>query len=268
MATKRKSYTEFTGDTEDVTEKNPEKKIEINTTELKKDKIFWQKTIWYWICWTMLLCIIAIILAIISSSMLNNLSIFRYLISEPYELELGYGELDSLGNPINFIERCVNDTPLNIPIIINNHEKFSIGHKCRQNKNKCEFNVCNINGKCENTVQMGECFEDTQCYDSYGQDYKCNTTTCNCVFQPQCSTDSQCPDLKKPCSSMVCNSTGFCVEILNDGATCSSSDQCFTLTNSANYICNQTTCGCQMFSLFGLNYADQKATIMGFKAKS
>lgn len=189
-----------------------------------------------------------LILTAIFASYFVNLKVYRYLVSPPLEFDTAFGVPEAGDAPRIYIAQCTNETGTSIPIKFQNHGKLVISYLCPQTKNQCELNVCNADYQCEKVVVQGECSEDTECYSAYGPNYRCNTTTCSCQIESQCLTSADCPRSSSPCSNYVCNGSNVCVEELNLGATCSSSDQCFAAFNDSNYKCDQTTCACEFHS--------------------
>lgn len=88
------------------------------------------------------------------------------------------------------------------------------------------------------------CSEDSECYNTYGPDYRCNPANCSCIQEKKCYLDADCPVIDSPCSAFTCNASGSCVQTLNNGSTCYSSDQCLVDKDSQFYYCNQTSCQC------------------------
>lgn len=205
--------------------------------------------------WSTLCISIPVVIALIISALFAHkmgiLHIYRHLESPPFILGTA---LVIDGDVLTYISQCVNDTGVDpIEVKLLNKQNYAISYLCSQTKNKCEKHGCNGNNQCEKILTIGECSENTECFNAYGPDYICDIDICGCVKKRQCLIDSDCEDLNQPCSFFSCNSSGICAQTLKPGATCFSSDQCFELMDDSDWRCNQTSCACEYFSPFSSN---------------
>jgi len=111
----------------------------------------------------------------------------------------------------------------------------------------CVQLFCNGNNKCqERTTPPGTCSLDTQCENSLGLGFRCQTSTCTCVPIPMaaiCTTNADCPIISnRTCVEYICNSQNLCEEITSPPGQCSLTEQCNDMFG-VGFICDDT-CMC------------------------
>lgn len=194
-----------------------------------------------------LLCILmgAAIAAWFGMHRWQNLLIYNILLSAPLDQGTAFGINGFDIAPDVYIEECTNSTGTQREMKIENRASFAMAYMCPLTKNSCDIYLCGGNGTCSLNLTTGAlCSTDSECFTEMGTGYRCDNTTCTCVRNMGCVTIEDCPVLDNPCATMICSDDGICVEELNMGATCSSSDQCFTLNNNSLYHCDLGSCDC------------------------
>lgn len=111
----------------------------------------------------------------------------------------------------------------------------------------CVQLFCNGNRKCqERTTPPGTCSLDTQCENSLGLGFRCDTANCSCVPIPMaqiCTTNADCPIISnRTCAEYICNSANLCEEITTPPGECSLTEQCNDLYG-VGLICDDS-CTC------------------------
>lgn len=147
------------------------------------------------------------------------LPVENYLTSPIYfETQLALSNIEDFDFPI-FNVQCINANWSASQFPVKNHGYTSHARVCDPPLNTCLRSFCNATFECETTLRdNATCSHDSDCFSSFGQDYRCNLDTCSCE-------QITCPDLNNSCSTLQWIN-GTCTQVLNVGATCWDSDMC------------------------------------------